>query len=332
VTALDLSYAPAIPGLTFRSLDPQPDAVAMTTLMNEAAVADGVPERHNAERMALWLEHPSEGFDPAHDFVIAEVDGTMVAFGQGGYEVDNDGGYNCQTYGEVLPAWRGRGLGTALLRWVEERQRAVAAGHPAGAVQRLEGWCYDAQTSRRALFEENGYGIVRYWFEMHRPTLDNLSEVKVPDGVELRAGTPEDVRRVWELEVAAFRDHWGSIEDDEASFVRRRDNPLNDYSLWVLAWHDDELVGEVINRIDPEENAELGWKRGWLGSVAVRRDWRRRGVAHAMVAQSLRVLRDAGMSSAGLGVDAENPNGALGLYESNGFEVAVRGSVYRKPL
>jgi ribosomal protein S18 acetylase RimI-like enzyme len=50
------------------------------------------------------------------------------------------------------------------------------------------------------------------------------------------------------------------------------------------------------------------------------------------VAESLRVLRDAGMTTAGLGVDAENPHGALGVYQSVGFAVARSGRVYRKPL
>jgi len=38
------------------------------------------------------------------------------------------------------------------------------------------------------------------------------------------------------------------------------------------------------------------------------------------------------MDSAGLGVDAENANGAVGVYESVGFEVVRTERVYRKPL
>ena len=53
--------------------------------------------------------------------------------------------------------------------------------------------------------------------------------------------------------------------------------------------------------------------------MSVRRPWRRRGLARALVAESLRALRDAGMTSAVLGVDADNPTGALGVYEDNGF-------------
>jgi ribosomal protein S18 acetylase RimI-like enzyme len=103
-------------------------------------------------------------------------------------------------------------------------------------------------------------------------------------------------------------------------------------SLWVVAWQGDEIVGQVLNRIDHEANAELGLKRGWVNSVGVRRTWRRQGIARALVAESLRVLRDAGMTSAGLGVDAENPHGALGVYEVSGFRVVRTERVYRKPI
>ena len=43
-------------------------------------------------------------------------------------------------------------------------------------------------------------------------------------------------------------------------------------------------------------------------------------------------MRDAGMTEAMLGVDADNPTGALGLYESMGFTVASRASAGRLPL
>ena len=38
------------------------------------------------------------------------------------------------------------------------------------------------------------------------------------------------------------------------------------------------------------------------------------------------------MTSALLGVDADNPTGALGIYERAGFEVHLRSSAYHKPM
>ena len=51
-----------------------------------------------------------------------------------------------------------------------------------------------------------------------------------------------------------------------------------------------------------------------------------------MIAASLVDLRRRGIEEALLGVDAENPTGALALYEGLGFEVKVRAMRYRKAL
>ena len=50
-----------------------------------------------------------------------------------------------------------------------------------------------------------------------------------------------------------------------------------------------------------------------------------------MTAEALRRLKGAGMEDAMLGVDAENPTGALGLYEGLGFEVDHRSQIFAWP-
>jgi ribosomal protein S18 acetylase RimI-like enzyme len=85
-----------------------------------------------------------------------------------------------------------------------------------------------------------------------------------------------------------------------------------------------------MNFVFPEENERLGVARGWLQHVSVRRPWRRRGLAAALIAESLRALRDRGLAEAALGVDAENTTGALRLYESLGFRRHRTGVSFRK--
>jgi mycothiol synthase len=328
---ITLPEAPAIPGLRFRGIQRPADDAAITELVNAGMAANDVPHRLSLAQITNWLDHPSNQ-DLAADLLFAEVDGSVVAYAEGGWEQDNDGGRNYSVWGEVHPDWRRRGLGTVLLRWLEGRQRRVAAGHPA-AEKRLESWAGEQEAGRLALLEANGYRIVRFGFEMDRPNLADIQPLPPPAGIELRPAREEDLRRHWETEIEVFRDHWGSsVDDSEASFEQMRTDPLRQMSLWVVAWQGGEIVGQVLNRINHEANAELGMRRGWLNSVGVRRPWRRQGVARAMVAQSLRVLRDAGMTSAGLGVDAENANGALGVYEASGFRVVRTERVYRKPL
>jgi ribosomal protein S18 acetylase RimI-like enzyme len=99
-----------------------------------------------------------------------------------------------------------------------------------------------------------------------------------------------------------------------------------------VAWDGDEVAGAVINTIYAAENATAERKRGWLDSVFTRRAWRKRGIAAALIARSLHVLADRGVRVAVLGVDADNPSGALRLYESAGFHTTERGTAWRKPM
>ena len=136
-----------------------------------------------------------------------------------------------------------------------------------------------------------------------------------------------------EAENEAFRDHWGHREMTENTFTRPSLGRELDTDLWVVAWDGDEIAGVVQNWIWPEENERLGVKRGWLEHISVRRPWRRRGLARAITAASLVRLREAGMTDAMLGVDSENPNGALGLYEGLGFgQVQPGAAAYRRDL
>jgi mycothiol synthase len=108
--------------------------------------------------------------------------------------------------------------------------------------------------------------------------------------------------------------------------------PNLDTNLWRVAWDGDEVAGSVWTLIWPEENAKLGLSRGWLEHISVRRPWRRRGLATALIAETLRLLRDLGLEEGALGVDSENLTGALPLYESLGFRRHRTGISFRRPL
>ena len=143
---------------------------------------------------------------------------------------------------------------------------------------------------------------------------------------------PDLDRAVFDAETEAFRDHWGHHEPTEDDFRVTYGRDELDRSLWVVAWDGDEIAGVVQNWIWPEENRHLGTEWGWLEHISVRRPFRRMGVAKAITAESLRRLRDQGLTHGMLGVDAENPNGALGLYLGLGFTQFTRSTAFRRDL
>ncbi|HEY7131321.1 MAG TPA: GNAT family N-acetyltransferase [Candidatus Limnocylindrales bacterium] len=312
-----LPDAPDIPGLTFRPFDPERDYPAMVGLIREAHLADGVDWLPNEENLRLDYEHVDE-FDPRRDVLLAEVDGALVAAALTDVRTREGLGHH-QMEGWVRTAWRRRGLGRALLGWTERRAAEVARvdGRPAQRV--LSAWPDEVQTGATALYAAAGYRIVRYGFMMLRDLAEPVPDLPLPDGLEVRAVEAADHRRIWDADVEAFEDHWNHGERTEADFERWYASPELDTSLWRVAWDGDEVAGSVMPFVYPDENAAIGVQRGWLDHISVRRPWRRRGLASALIARSLVALRERGLVEAALGVDAENVSGALRVYEAMGF-------------
>ncbi|HUP27415.1 MAG TPA: GNAT family N-acetyltransferase, partial [Chloroflexia bacterium] len=102
--------------------------------------------------------------------------------------------------------------------------------------------------------------------------------------------------------------------------------------LWKVAWEGDQVAGMVRNFIDEAANKRFNRKRGWTENISVRRQWRKTGVAKALIAASFRMHKELGMTEAALGVDSENPNGARQLYESMGFKTVKTFTAYRKAM
>ena len=195
-------------------------------------------------------------------------------------------------------------------------------------------WTNQQAAGALALAASEGFVPVRWFFEMERPGLDrDLPELPpMPDGLEVRPITPDKEWQLWLADTEAFQDHWGGFDASEAAFRRWVEGPHWQRELCVVAWDGDEIAGGVVNTIYAEENEALGVKRGRLDSVFTRRAWRKRGLARALIARSLHLLAAQGLDNAALGVDADNPSGALGLYESFGFRVMQRGQAWRRPL
>src|SRR4029450_4609617 len=91
------------------------------------------------------------------------------------------------------------------------------------------------------------------------------------------------LRDVFDAGGKAFRDHWGSIEEDEASFERFASDTRTDPALFVVGFAGDEIAGAVLNVIDDAENGLFDRRRGLLDSVFVRRPYRQRGLGRALV-------------------------------------------------
>ena len=327
-TRIQMPDAPAIPGLRFRMFDPARDYPAFVELVCEANLADGVDYLPTVEGLRSDHEHSAE-FDPRRDLVLAEVEGAMIAAAQTDVRTRDGIGVH-QVEGWVRPAWRRRGLGRTLLHWTERRATEVARVDGRSKERALTSWPDEVQIGATTLYAAEDYEIVRYGYLMVRDLDDAIPAAPLPAGLEIRPVAESDHRRIWDADEEAFRDHWDAGERTDADFQRWFSMPDLDTRLWRVGWEGDEVAGSVMTNVYPAENKLLGLERGWLDHISVRRPWRRRGLAAALIADALRGLREAGMAEAALGVDAENLSGALRLYESLGFRRARTGVAYRK--
>ncbi len=326
-----LAQPPDIPGLAFRGFRGEEDFPAMRITKNTAEMADGGDQPASLEDFAHTYRH-LDNCDPAADVVIAEIDGEMVAYGRVHWWEEYAGARRYQPFCFVLPAVRGRGIGTAMLAHNEARLRQIAAGHPAGGERTLEVYHADQERRAAALYAAVGYVPVLHGAEMVRPDLEDIPEAPLPEGLVVRTPREDEMRKVWEAEVEAFRDHLGAAPSTETDYRAFLDFQYNDPTLWRIGWDGDEVAGQVRSFINGPENEAMGRRRGYTESISVRRPYRRRGLARALICQSLHAVKKRGMEEAALGVLTENLHGAFRLYEGVGFRVVQSWSTLRKPL
>lgn len=328
-----VATATGIPGLVVRPYGGAADLPEVARIQSAEWEADGVSERASVDALLAWWGNPSEQFDPARDVDLVEVDGQVVAVTQRDWADTTDGAREYRARGWIEPAFRRRGIGRTLLARNESIQRELAAAHDTDRPKMLGTGGPESNVGAQALAGSFGYEPVRWFADMERSLLETLPEIPpMPDGLEVRAASADHARQIWEADQDAFQDHWGGWDRSDASFRRWIESPEFAPELMVVAWDGDEVAGAVLNAIYLEENEELGVSRGWLDSVFTRRAWRRRGLARALIVRSLYLLRDRGLATAALGVDADNPSGAFGLYESAGFHPTEQFVAWRKPM
>jgi GNAT superfamily N-acetyltransferase len=328
---LQLLDAPLVPGLKFRRFQGVSDFPKMVAVIQGSKEADKIERVDSVEQVARAYAHLVNS-DPYQDVLIAEVDGQVVAYNRVSWRVEQEGNRIYQHFGFLLPAWRRKGIGRAMLRQAEQRLLEIAEGHPQDLPRFLESFANDSEAGTIALLEKEGYTPVRHFFTMVRPDLEDIPDLPLPPGLEVRPVQPEHYEPIRDAALEAFQDHWGFSAETEPTVEEWLEDPNFDPSLWRVAWDGDQVVGMVRSFIDARENLEYNRKRGWTEEISVRRPWRRRGLARALIALSLHALKERGMTEAALGVDTQNLTGALRVYESVGFQPVKRMTMYRKVM
>jgi GNAT superfamily N-acetyltransferase len=320
-----------IEGLDFRNFRENSDFEIMAEIFNASNVEDDIKEATSAEKLAHYYDHKKD-VDRYKDIIFAEISGKAVAYGHTFWEQEHEGPLVYFVAGFVSPEWRRKKIGTTLFAMNEDRSREVAATHDANKKKVLHGWAASTEIGRNQMFINRGYEESRYFYLMLRDLSKAIQATELPSGLEIRPSNETHFRKIFEASNEAFRDHWGHVEQSEDDYQRWVKDPERDESIWKVAWDGDQVAGMILNYVHADENKKLGVNWGWTDPISVRRPWRRKGLATALLMESLKLLKEKGFSHAALGVDTKNPSGALGLYESAGYIVDEHWTDYRRKM
>ena len=285
------------------------DAEAVLELAQACEVDDhGFSDTRMEDLLAVW-KRPST--DLAANSVLV-FDGDRLV---GDAEV-----YGVRAEGYVHPDARGRGLGSALLAWTEQRALAAAAlGSDVVIGQAV------ADTNRTAveMLAKHGYEPTWEAWALEIAVDPATPQPSPPDGAVIRAARlPGDARAVYEVIEGSFAE-WPmhvkeSFEDWSVDTIERADF---DPSLLLVAEQDAEVVGASLS---------IPGEPLWLHQLAVRRDRRRRGIGEALLRAPVHAAATRGRRAVGLSTDSRS--GALTLYRRAGMHVTRTYRHYEKRL
>jgi len=272
--------------------------------------------------------------DPMTDSLLGlTADGQVAAFARVFVNPRPEGEYRAYLEVEIHPRHRRAGLEELTLSWLESRAQQRLEELPASLPRIMRLGCLDHLHDRITLYQGHGYQPVRRFFRMRRDLGQEMPEGPLPQGLTLRAYGPELERACLKAFNESFSENWAyestTIEDWRMFFTGSSGFRPD---LTLLAMEGDQIAGFSLNYVNREENERLGFQRGWIGQLGVLRPWRRRGVASALLCETMRAFKAEGLQYAALGVDAENQTGALGIYERLGFEAVKRFVAFARPV
>lgn len=220
----------------------------------------------------------------------------------------------------VTPGHEGRGIGTHLLAWTQERDRAQ--GRP-----RHRQWVSANNARAAALLREAGYEHVRAYTRLACALHGELPDPDPPRGVVLRTIDPtSDARELHALDALSFA---ANPDYEPESFDEFVDEHLSAHDfapeLSTVAQTGGAMVGFLIARRFEDQNA------GFINLLAVHPEHRHQGIATTLLRRAFARFAAAGLTEAQLGVASDNPR-ALRLYANVGMSPLFVTDTYERPV
>ncbi|MET9961101.1 mycothiol synthase [Streptomyces sp. NPDC006326] len=309
----DEAAAALEPGRQMETLDEltEEQADAVLGLIEEAARSDGTTAVSEQGRLQLRGGR-REGI---RHFLVTEK-GRLAAYGQ---LEDTDPVEAPAAELVVHPALRGRGHG-----------RALGSALLAASGKRIRVWAHGGKSAARHLAQVLGLTLFRELRQLRRP-LDGpdappLPEPVLPPGVSVRTFVPGQDDAAWlAANAAAFAHHPEQGTLTQRDLDDRMAQPWFDPKGFFLAereGREGEIIGFHWTKVHAADQL------GEVYVLGVRPGAQGGGLGKALTVIGLRHLAAAGLPTAMLYVDADNP-AALSVYEGMGFSTHEVDLMYR---
>lgn len=271
------------------------DAAAVTAVMAAQELLDvGEVVIEEADIVGDW-QRP--GYDvPASTVGVLDGD-TLVAYAEVAHADRGDAA--------VHPDYRGRGIGTQLARWMQEKARekgSTVIGMPVP-----EGSPGDR------LLEALGYRVRWNSWVLQLPEGAEVPDRPLPEGYVVRAAEPGEYEQCWTVQEDAFLE-WSERERDTFGAWEATSTKRPGFEPWQL-----RVVVDPAGDVVAVALLQMAGDCGFVSRLATRKDQRGRGLAQALLADTFRVAREHGAARSELSTDSRT--GALGLYEKVGMRV-----------
>jgi mycothiol synthase len=223
----------------------------------------------------------------------------------------------------VQPQHRRQGIGAALYRLAEARAREMGVAHMTSPVFIANG---EARPECSTFLERRGFRVESSYWQMRVNDLSRQEPPRWPKGITFRPfGDPErDAPRWAHLIREAFTEPAtpeGVIQQLSEEGVSREGY------FFAVDSSTGKEVGTSRSRIDYIGGEPVGY----VGTVGVLPAYRGRGIAEALVRQTLQYLASVGMKSATLFVESQN-TAARNLYTKMGWRPVYRTDHYWRRL
>ncbi len=237
-------------------------------------------------------------------------------------------------FGDVDPAYLGRGFGTVMLGRAVAAARDIHRREAPEEKVRFGTRALEGRADQADLLRAHGFGLDRHNFLMFSALDDGeeMSDPVLPADLTLSTFDPADSEELRVAQNRAFADYPSYSEVDDlnwTAFMINGSHVRHDQSFVLRDPTRDNAVAAYVftHEYALAASGEKG-REAYVAFVGTLPEHRGRGLATNLLAHTLRACKAAGFTSSSLDVDTANPTGALGIYERAGYQVRYRQDNY----